>query len=149
MCAVLQSPRRGARHALQRTVIAGLVALTGGWITCAQAASDQPPAASAEQPSASDDSVDLLAPEHTIVGSFVRYAPDDQELTIVDENDEELIFAVDNGVLPSAGGRALPFGELHAGDQLALTVIDAEDGSERVTAIDVTHAPVNAATPAH
>ena len=149
MCAVLQSPRRGARHALPWTVIAGLVALTGGWITCAQAAPIQSPDAPVAESAAPDDAVDLRAPEHTIVGSFAGYAPDDQELTIIDENDEELIFAVDNGVLPSAGGRALPFGELHAGDQLALTVIDAEDGSERVTAIDVTRAPVKAATPAH
>ena len=149
MCTVRQAPRRCARPASPWAIIIGLVALMTGWTPRVHAEAPPPSPAPAAESDAPDDSVDLLAPEHTLVGSFVSYAADDQEVTVLDENEEELIFAVDPGVLPTAGGTTVPFSALHVGDQLALTVIDVEDGTERVTAIDVTRAPAKGTSPAN
>lgn len=149
----VRSHRGGTWHRTLVMLSAGLFAcgiLGGGLRPLHAEPDDSPEEASAPEASHAtpDDATDLATPEHTLSGEFVSYSAEAQEVTIVDENDEELVFTVDPGVQPRAGGTTLPFDELRAGDQLTLTVVDAEDGTERVTAIDATRAPAKSPNPA-
>ena len=154
MCAEQEvTPRRGGtRYQMLALISVSLFAFSilGGGLRRLEAAPAGEPAASAPEasPATPDEAVDLATPEHSLSGEFVSYSAEDQEVTIVDENDEELIFTVDAGVQPRAGGRPLRFDELRAGDQLTLTVVDAEDGTERVTAVEATRTPAKSASPA-
>ena len=92
----------------------------------------------------------VAAPEemsHTVTGGFVSYVPEDQEVTVLDDNGEELIFTVDPNVLPVINGQPAAFDQLRAGDRLTLTVVDDENGDEYVMAIQAARAPGISAAP--
>ena len=145
---------RGA--ASRRRVIVGaaaglLIGCLAGYASAADeeqaagAGGDQPIAALADTlPTA--PAVSGEAP-HTVTGAFVSYAPEDQEITMRDDHGEELIFTVDPDTLPQVNGQTTAFDQLHAGDQLTLTVTDDDNGDEYVTAIQVARAPAASATP--
>lgn len=128
---------RPSAHALPCIVTLACV-LTTPWAVLA--AVDTPPAPDLAAPE------DALNMSSTFTGTFVSYAEDRQEMTVTDENGEELVLTVDADVVPRAAGRTLTFAALHPGDQLHLTVVDEEDGAERITAIDVVPAPAHSAS---
>ena len=84
---------------------------------------------------------------HAVTGAFVHYVPEDQEITVLDDNGEELILAVDPGVLPAVDGRTVAFDQLRDGDRLTLTVVGDDNGDEYVTSIQVARAPADPAAP--
>lgn len=101
-------------------------------------------AAEADLPAATAADTEL---SHTITGRFVSYSHDDQEITLTDDNGEELIFTLEPDVVPRAGGRPVAFDQVQVGDRLTLTVADDENGDESVTALEVASAPAAPAAP--
>ena len=122
-------------------VVVGLLmwSLMGGPPAATAAVTPQDQAAAfSTSTEATPESADL---PHTVTGEFVSYAPEDQEVTVRDDNDEELIFTVDPNALPSLNDQTVAFDRLRAGDRVTLTVADDENGDEYVTAIAVARAP--------
>lgn len=95
-------------------------------------------------PAAEVETQDAGMPEemsYAVTGAFVHYASDDQEITLRDDNGEELIMAVEPGVQLEIDGQPAAFDELQADDRLTLmVVVDDELGVEYVTAIQVARA---------
>ncbi len=127
-------PRLNLRRTMMVRVLMFLLVMTATPLS-ARAAVDAPPAAETSLP---DDSLNM---SYTFMGTFISYAPDRQEITVTDENGEELILTVDAEVVPTRDGRTVTFADLHPADRLNLTVLDDENGSERITAIDMVRAP--------
>ena len=100
-----------------------------------------PPAPSAAATPQTSDEI-----QHLLTGRFMSYSDEDEEITIVDDNGEELIFTVDPGVAPSKDGGPVAFDDLDESTWLTLTVLEGEDGAERVTGIVVTSPPAAATT---
>ena len=87
---------------------------------------------------------DVTAPEdasYTVTGAFVGYDAGNQEVTVHDDNDDEMVFFVEQDVAPTVNGQPAALDALRVGDRLTLTVTESESGDESVTALAATRAP--------
>ena len=93
---------------------------------------------------------DVTAPEdasYTVTGGFIGYSAENQEVTVQDDNGDEMVLFVAQHVAPTINGQPSALDALRAGDRLTLTVVEDEAGDESVTALAATRDAVAAATP--
>ena len=87
---------------------------------------------------------DVTAPEdasYTVTGTLAGYDADNQEVTVQDDNGDEMVFFVEQVMAPTLNGQPASLDALRAGDRLTLTVTESESGDESVTALAATRAP--------